>query len=1258
MMQCSPQQLAAIEARRQNLLVAAAAGSGKTWVLVERIIRRVIDPAEMLSVDRLLVVTFTNAAAAEMRTRIAEALLNVLDNMDLAAKDRRRHVERQLALLNSASISTLHSFCQSIVRQYFYHINVDPNFRVASETETDLIKTDVLEALLEEGYTEAEADFMLLVDQYGDEDGDSSLSGLVLKLYDFSRSHPWPEDWLDGLAKAFALPAGTDFDATVWSALVRDKIILDLELSRQELAGMVAEAALPGNPAAYGTTFAEDIEVLDSLLAAARRSWTDLAAALTDCRFSRIANVGREVAAEVKQEFQDRRNKVKNRVKKMSGDYFQRSPGELVADLQAAAPQVAALVKLVKAFGQGFAAAKQAKGLADFNDLEHLCLAVLRDSSALPGETKPSAVARELQARFSEIMVDEYQDTNRVQEEILQLLSSPAQPNLFMVGDVKQSIYRFRLAEPELFMHKYSTFGRDGLGTNRRIDLSQNFRSRDGVLHAVNFLFSQLMTRQTAELDYGEAEQLNPGGMFPATDLPTLAGPVELYLIAAAEASHDDGGDTAEGESDPEEDEENSAAGESFAAGSEADNGEELSTFEQEALLIANKINGLMDAGYTVYDKETKSYRPLTYRDMVILLRSVQGKAQVLLDALRREGIPSYAELDAGYFQETEVTVILSLLSVIDNPRQDIPLAAVLRSPLVGLTAAEMGALRLACPAGDLWEALNTGRDGSIAAAKVAGALDQLNKWRSLARRQGVAELVWQIYRDTGYYDYVGGMPGGVLRQANLRALYDRAEQYEATNFRGLFRFLRFIDRLKERGSDLSVARALSENEDVVRVMSIHKSKGLEFPLVFAADLGKNFNLQDTRALVLCHKELGVGPYVTVPEYRFRYPTPARWGIQHKIELETKAEEQRILYVALTRAREKLILVGTVKKPAATLKNWCREVGAAAEKLPAARIIKAKNYLDWIGPAVARHRDGRVLRLQAECQDEPAGPLAAHPSEWTVNIFTGGRLTQPMDCRESMDEILQSVRQLAPVARGSGTAWVEAVLGWEYPWSQAVGKPAKLSVSEIKRRLEIIERSDAEPAPSLVTEKQPLVRPRFTQNVSGMTAVEYGIVLHTLMQHVDLTGDLTAGGIAAQAKTLTAREILLPGQGEELDYKAVAAFFANPLGQRLRASGKVWRELSFSLMLPADRFYPDLAGSKEQVFVQGVIDCLFTEADGVVLLDYKTDRTGDARELVAKYAAQLSMYAVAVERILGLKVKEQYLYAFGMGEAIKLDAWG
>ncbi|MEG6584291.1 helicase-exonuclease AddAB subunit AddA [Dendrosporobacter sp. 1207_IL3150] len=1230
-MSWSSEQLQAIETRGKNILVAAAAGSGKTSVLVERIIRRLMDESQPVDVDRLLVVTFTNAAAAEMRERIAAALSSALKE-----RPKSKHLERQLVLLNSASICTIHAFCQNIIRHNFHLLDLDPNFRIANEAEANLIKNDVLEGMFEEKYASGDEAFLKFIEHYGEDHDDQALYSLVLGLYNFSRSHPWPEKWLNDLQNAFSLPDTLNIDQTPWSGLIREKITIELEQSIQLIDSLIRLAALPGNPSEYIEVLGSDRVIVEDIISAAS-SWRRLGEALGEAKFAKLPSV-KGLDESVKKIFQKGRKTVKDKISDSMKLFFDRPETELLEDLRVTAPLIATLGNIINDFSEAFTKAKLAKGLVDFNDLEHFCLQILLADKGKSGSLEPSDTAKALQRKYAEIMVDEYQDTNGVQETMLSLVANSEQPNLFLVGDVKQSIYRFRLAEPELFLAKYREYPMRTEG-HVRVDLARNFRSRASVLASVNYLFSQLMTLRAAEMEYGEAERLNPGPDYPATHSKTFNEAVELCLIES------DSEDTADIECDSDENEQEVP-----------DDNDECSGFELEARLIAEKINELMSGGYVIFDKSQKGYRNLAWRDIVILMRSVKNKASILLEVLRQANIPAYAEIDSGYFREIEVQVMLSVLSIIDNPRQDIHLAGVLRSPIVGLSAEELANLRVIEPNGDLWTAVTANceyseTEQSDFRRKIADFVAQLRQWRSFSRRKGVPDLIWQIYRDTGYYDYVGGMSGGILRQANLRALYDRARQYEATNFRGLFRFLRFIERMKDKGTDLAVARALGESEDVVRVMSIHKSKGLEFPVVFVADLGKNINLSDSKSLILMHKKLGVGPYVTNPEQRFRYPTLARHGIAYKLNMETKAEELRILYVALTRAREKLILIGSAKKLKEKAAAWCQTVSHTKMVLPDSLIAWAKSYLDWLCPAVARHADGEALREYGEGCQPLSELLPQDTSRWEVRIYQRGQLTINNSESAGALPFLAEIRSLQPIEAGDGTTWLDKVLEWQYSHSFAVGKPAKLSVSEIKRRFEIMDSSDGEP---LFKRPSIIARPHFIQAAGKLTAAEYGTIMHTVMQHIDLKGDLASDGLVKQVQAMILREVLTSEQAAVVDIKGIQQFFTSELGQRMCGASRVRRELPFSLLLPAERFYPDLSGAEEGIFIQGVIDVLFDDGDGLILVDYKTDKVNSGSELADKYAIQISLYAEAIEAIYKMPVKERYLYVFSTGEVIKV----
>ena len=1241
-MSWSPQQEQAITSRSQNLLVAAAAGSGKTSVLVERIIQQLVSGNNKIDITQLLVVTFTKAAAAEMRLRIGKALTDALDK-----GGDRRHLERQLVLLNSAAISTLHSFCQSVVRQYFYRLDLDPAFRLAGDSEIALIKGDTLEELFSSRYEDGDEGFYRLLEYYGGERDNDELIGLVLKLHSFARSHPWPEVWLRGLSQPFTAAADTDIVSCGWTTLILKKLSFELEQLLTVYDSMMDQVVKPGQPRSYLAILAEERRMVVDALAAAGMGWHQLANVLADVTFARMPSVKKtEADEETKKFYSQGRQQAKDFVKTANDIYFSRPPSELLADMTAMAPIISDLAALTLSFHEAFQQAKSAKNVLDFHDLEHFCLKILLDPSSTPEDIKPSSAAMELRDRFAEVMIDEYQDTNGVQETILNLVSRDN--NRFMVGDVKQSIYRFRLAEPSLFMDKYNTYPLVEQGVSRRIDLSHNFRSEAGILHAVNFLFTQLMTSGAAELDYGEKERLNPGLDYPR-HAQAVTGPVEVLLInrdsdeISPKQEAADGEQAADGRTDE--------AAQPEAA--DADSVVELGRFAQEAWLIAQRMIELKADNRCVYDKG--AWRSLEWRDMVILLRAPAGKAAILLDVMRNFGIPAYAEEDSGYFQATEVKVLLALLSVIDNPRQDIPLAAVLRSPLTGLTATQLAMIRLE-QAGDLWEALTAygmqGADNGLCQA-VNSFLTSLEKWRNYARRRGVAELITQLYRDTGYYEYVGAMPGGAVRQANLRALYDRARQYETTNFRGLFRFLRFLERLTGDGGDMAVAKALGEGENVVRIMSIHKSKGLEFPVVFVADLGKQFNLRDTTNSILLHKERGIGPYCYQPERRFSFPTLAWHGISHLLTMESKAEELRVLYVAFTRAREKLILVGSAAKLADQCARWSRQASRTETALPDSLIATARTCLDWLIPAIMRHDHGAELRAYGNCDDElPPTPLAEFPCCWDVRIVTPAELSTAQSATADNHPWLELVSRLEPVPADDTPPWLAAALTWQYPHQAAVATPAKLSVSEIKRRFAEDDEAAAQPA-----WKRPAgsARPRFLQaGVAGLTASERGTVMHAVMQHLDFQGDTSLDGIREQVNYLVSRELLRPDEAAAVDIKAIVAFVLSPVGQRLRQAMWIKREMAFSLLLPAERFYPDLAGAGETIFVQGVIDCLFADQDGIVLVDYKTDRVADRSELAHMYRVQMELYAEAAEKSLGQTITDRYLYAFHTGQVVAM----
>ncbi|WP_418626816.1 helicase-exonuclease AddAB subunit AddA [Anaerosinus sp.] len=1226
----SKEQLAAIYTYDKNILVAAAAGSGKTSVLVTRIIERILDEAQDFSVDKVLVVTFTKAAAAEMRQRISMAL-----EKELAKNPQSHHLKRQQMLLNSASITTIDSFCQSIVKQNFHRLNLDPKFRIANEGELTLLQYEMIEDLFETKYAnlENEPAFRLFIDHYGKKHQDDALYAMLLDIYQFSRSNPNPTAWLEQLKDAFVFTEETAIWQSPWGQALREKVSADLARCKEliEASIRLAEDAMF---TAYDKTLAADQAYIDEFIIAFETSWQKIDECIAKNSFGRLANAPKDADEEVKDALKKNRETYKAIITQLCEKFFYADFAAIRQEFLTIQPVAAAIVELVKEFGARFAKAKQEKSIVDFYDLEHFCLDLLQET--VDGELVPSAVANALQAKYQEVMIDEYQDTNGLQEAILQLIKRGRQANLFMVGDVKQSIYRFRLAEPELFNQKYQTYPTRG-DSYTLIKLSNNYRSREAIIDAVNFIFAQVMTLKATELDYRGAELIAQAD-YPVCEGKSFAEPVELNFIDCVKS---DAGEENEGAQD-----------------------EDMSTFALESEWIATRIEQLMQEGYQVYDKDRGGYRPLMLRDIVILLRAVKGKSDILLETLRNHNIPAYAELSAGYFAAIEVQIMLALLAIIDNPRQDIELAAVLYSPMVALTTEELSFIRLAEENVDLWDALLTycKKNHDKLADKLKEFVERLEKWRNASAHKSVPELIWQLFNDTGYYDYVGSMEGGLLRQANLRMLYDRAGEYEATNFRGLFRFLRFIEKMRAKETDLSVARTLSESENVVRVMSIHKSKGLEFPVVFLADLGKQFNMRDKNKTMLLHKKLGLGISITsggdTALARLRYPGVLRNIIAREMENESKAEELRVLYVAMTRAREKLILVGAVKELAKKAAKWCEAITTKTQELPQDTILSAKTFLDWLAPSLLRHESGEVLRRYSGYEGYVANPMWDAKGEWRIQIIQAGDLLSSEPALTEVNaEFLQKIKEKAELPASIQKEAVEAILNWQYPYQDAIDKPAKLSVTEMKRRFDNIEQDEFGQNMLMgeAKETKTFTRPRFKQELKELTGAEYGTLMHNVMQHLPLDIKSTQSAVRLNLEKMVEKEIILPEQLSMINLYGLTSFLKSDLAKRMKESQKVRRELPFSIMLDAGEIYDTMQSGNEKIFVQGVIDVLFDEGDKLILLDYKTDKADEEERIRNRHAFQLNLYAKAIEKIFKKKVSEKYLYLFSMGKVIRVE---
>lgn len=1204
------EQQAAIDSRGQTLLLSAAAGSGKTAVLVERIIQRLLDAEQPVDITELLVVTFTKAAAAEMRERIGTALTRVL------AEGGSPQVEKQLALLPSAHISTLHSFCQAVIRRYFYTIDVDPKFVVAGEEELGLLRRSVLENVFLSYYEDENKASLLypLVDMFGNDRGDEALMDTIGRIYDYSRSMAWPDHWLDQIVAAYAIPEEAHIDDLPWSGDILRRVQEMLSEQFRVYERLVRDVTV--FPALAGGVSQFEAE-RDALAAAANsEGWEAVQQAVQAVSFDRLKGL-RKLTEEEKEWWEGckkRRDGVKAVLKDLQETYFSAPPDVWLRDIRSMGPIASGLVRLTRDFGQAYSLAKKEKGWIDFSDLEHFCLRILLAPESTPEQPCRSAAAEELSRSFQEVLIDEYQDTNGVQELITTLAAR--EDNRFMVGDIKQSIYRFRLADPTLFLKKYRTFSRDAQAPERCIDLSRNFRSAPNILEGVNEVFARAMTERAAGMPYGERERLYAGRP-ECHDEGWVGGPLEIHLLDTAEDSAD--------------------------TGSEEQEERELTAFERECLMVAQRLRRLKDSGLQAARKDG-SLEPLSWRHMVILLRSLAGKAGVMLQALQAAGIPAYADQSSGYFAAVEVQVMLALLRCIDNPEQDLPMAAVLRSPLVGLDEEALAGLRLS--GGDtLWQNLPAYIEG-LPEGGQRQKLDRfrtlLETWRTVGRRCGVAELLQRLYTDTAYFQYAGGMPGGTARQANLQALYDRARQYEEAGYRGLFRYLKFLDRLRDNGVDLAPAKVLGEGEDVVRVMSIHKSKGLEFPVVVIADMGKGFNRQDLKSPVLFHQDGGMGlKYYDAP-WRLFYPTLIWHGLAAKLDWENVAEEERVLYVAMTRARDKLILTGHVRNLEKSWSAWQEDPEPG----------RASSYLDWVMP-VAAGRD----------EAAPLGDMIRHGRDGTVRCGLWElAVHHGLDSWEQTENQTEQDQRLAALRQGDdlGTAtpsWLEQQLSWRYAYPQAVQTPAKFSVTEIKQnyqlRQEALRQEEEETAfvASAAEEESFPQAPWLQEERDRSSGARRGTALHKAMQYVTIRPDLTIPDLQAEMASWQEKGWFSQEEAALVPATAILAFCRSSLGQRMAGAEKLQREYPFTVLFAGGDWLPELEAG-ETVLVQGVADCLFREKEGWVLVDYKTDRMDGAEAFRQRYAVQLSLYRRAMEQILGESVKEACVYSFHLQEVI------
>ena len=1174
------QQQAVVDNRGGDLLVSAAAGSGKTRVLVERLMQRIQQGED---VDRFLVITFTNAAAAELRDRIAAAL-----HARLAQQPNNRHLRRNATLVYQAQICTIDAFCLDFLRQWGHLAGLDPDFRLCDQGTGEELRKQALEEVLEGRYANIQNDpgFQALADSMAGDRDDQTLESVILSIHAKVQSQASPLDWLMDRKADFNLEGETAPEDTPWGKL----LLADARELAQYWAGILQGVLreLEDDPVLwnnYGGTLGTTMDGLERVARA--QGWDEMAQMLDGVAFERPKGKRGDSDPALKERAKSLREACKKQLEKLK-QRFQVTAAEAMEDLRAIAPAMTTLLDVVAEFDRAFTQLKSRYRLIDFADGEHLTAALLTD-----GEGNPSPLALEWRKRYVEIMVDEYQDTNGVQNAIFDALSQG--DNLFLVGDVKQSIYRFRLADPTIFLDKYRRFApweEAKKGQGRTIPLSHNFRSRPEVLDATNFVFRNVMTQGVGELDYDEDQALRHGrkDLQPDERYATELCCVDLSALPEQE--------------------------------------DKVNKDLVQARLVAARMKELLASALPIGDR---SVRP---DDMVILLRSPGSTLRWYAAALDEAGIPWSADGGREFFGTTEIAVAISLLQVVDNPRQDVPLLAVLRSPVFAFTPDRLAQLRTGC-SGCVYEAVEAG--AGRGEEDCVAFLSLLGELRALAAEESSHKLLWYIYQRTDLPAIFAAMPQGAARRANLMALYEEARRFESGGHKGLMAFLLHLTRMAENGLPVPVE---GESAGGVRILSIHSSKGLEFPVVFLCGLEHQFNTEDTRSTILFHPELGLGPKRVDRQRMLRYSTIARDGVALRLSQQLIAEEMRLLYVAMTRAEHKLVMFMGVN--GRTLK--LERLAAQAQCPPPPRQVAGASCMaEWIlTPALCREDSGPLweeLGLQRPCSAPQQG------YGWDVRLLTptqedGARVGQTPG--EGQAEVGVELPE----------GWQEA-LAWSYPHQVSAQMPSKLTATQLKGRDKDAEAAqdgvEVAPAKPSVTLRRPVF-----QGQRPLTPAQQGTALHMVMQYLDFARTNTLEEIQEEIARLVARQFITPQQGEAVDGERVLAFFQSPLGQRLVASRQMEREFKFSMLVPAADYYPD-AEAGEEVLLQGVVDCWFEEADGTVtVVDFKTDRvtehTVEAR--AREYRPQLEAYSRALSQALGLPVGRCVLWFFALGRDV------
>ena len=1184
------EQLSAITQKGNNILVAAAAGSGKTTVLVERIIRKIIN--DNVDIDKILVVTFTNAAASEMRERILTALYKQIDEDPL-----NQRLRKQIVLLNKASICTIDAFCLDIIRNNFFEIGASSNFRIADNTELELLKQEAIEETFEELYLENDDEFNKLIELYAGYKDDENLKNIILKIHNYIQSAPFPEDWLEEQIEKFNMSNIEDFSQTEWGKIIlknfRDEVLNSIQIleSSKHQLDMITELSK------FSLVVADDINQLKFL----EQNWDNWE------RAHEIANnlkfktwpTDKKVVSNLKEETKKARDNVKKRISKAVSQTFIYNTEEAVEDINAMYPILKKIKDVTLKFMEKFSEKKSNKNIMDFSDIEHYALKILlkKDENGIYQKTE---VAKKYEEKFNEIAIDEYQDSNLVQEYILTSISN--EKNIFMVGDVKQSIYRFRQAKPELFLDKYQKYGLEPNEYGQKIKLFKNFRSRENILDTTNLIFSDIMSADFGEIEYDESEYLNLGATYEEpTENVEFAGKTELDIIDLKKEENEDGEEI------------------------EEDNSSELlEKTEIEAKFVANRIQKLIKSKYQVYDRKT-GYRDITYKDIVILLRATSNTANVFEKELLNLNIPVFSDQAENYLESIEIRTITSLLKIIDNPYRDIPLVTVMRSIIGDFTDNELIEIRLTQNEGYFYNSLKEAKaspkiDGKLK-EKVINFFDKLNKWREEERYLPLNEFIQKIYEETDYYNYVRLMPNGQVRKANLKMLLDRAKDYEKISFKGLFNFIRYLEKVKSSNSDLSSAKVIGENENVVRIMSIHKSKGLEFPVAIISRTDKKFNQKDLNESILLHQDIGFGMQYINYDRKIEYTTATKEAIKIKTKEESIAEEMRILYVALTRAKEKLIITGVENdftKSIEQKKELLEIYEKENYKINHLVLKKYLSYLEWIELVYLNHQDIE--------------------NQITLNKIAKKDVLKAEENQEEQEKRNIELPEKIDYEK------INEILNWQYKYKEMTNIQSKMSVTKIKE----LKNNEAQ------NQQHIEIKPKFMLDKTKVSSAERGTITHLILQKLDFTKEYSREELALFVNNLCTKNIITQIQKDSINIEKIYQIINTQFIKNLKNAKEIKKETPFYTYINTKEIYN--TQNSENILVQGIIDLYYiNQQNEVILVDYKTDYVeGSGEELIDKYKVQLEIYKKALEESLKEKVKHVYIYSIYLNKEIEI----